>query len=441
VNRIVKWALVGVVGLSSFVYAQDPADEAWKKEMERKVDILTRELEKSRLGEASEAVYEPTFGFGPSTAKVYHIKRGVSLAGYGEMLLQDPKGKRDDGAASGRKRQLDFVRAVIYTGYKFTDKILFNSELEFEHASTSGGAGARGEVSVEFAYLDFMLSKPLGVRAGMVLVPMGFINELHEPVTFHGARRSNVESNVIPTTWRENGAGVFGEAGPFSYRAYAVAGLQAVKDATPGVGGFSASSALRNGRSKGANSLAEDLALTGRVDYKGIPGALIGGSFYAGKAGQNEVSTITATAGDIDADVNLWEAHVSAEYRGLELRTLYAQGTIGDVTQINQKNGLTGTSSIGEKIFGGYVQVAFDILSLAGSKQYLAPFVRYDRYDTQQKVPTGFSKSAANSRTEYTYGLTYKPHPNTAIKADWQNMDNQAGTGVDQFNMAVAYMF
>src|SRR5690606_5504586 len=118
-------------------------------------------------------------------------------------------------------------------------------EIEFEHASTGQG----GEVSVEFAYLDYLATPHLGVRAGMVLVPMGFVNELHEPTTFLGTTRPLTESTIIPTTWRENGAGVFGDIGDFSYRAYVINGLDAVGGGSSRAGGFSAAG-LRGGRQK-----------------------------------------------------------------------------------------------------------------------------------------------------------------------------------------------
>lgn len=425
-------------------FAQDSSQEAWKQEMERKIEILTQELEKSKLGEVTEPTYKSAFGLAPAASKVYHVSRGVSIGGYGEMTVQDFAARKDDGSISGKKREADFLRAVVYMGFKFTDKILFNSEIEFEHATTASGAGARGEVSLEFAYLDFLVAKPLGVRAGLLLVPMGFINEMHEPTIFHGVRRPNVESNILPTTWRENGAGIFGVAGALHYRAYLMSGLQAIKDAdiTTGVKGpvqgFSASSALRNGRSKGAKSQSDDLAFVGRVDYHGIPGALLGVSYYAGKSGHNNTD---AAGNDIDAPVTLADVHGQWEYRGLEIKALYARGTIDDVADINTKNGLTGNASVGEKFFGGYVQAAFDVLSLTGSKHYLAPFARWERYDTQQQVPLAFTKNPANERTEITVGVTYKPHPNTAIKADWQDMKDGAGTGVDQFNLGIGYLF
>ena len=115
-------------------------------------------------------------------------------------------------SSSTSRDEADFLRAVLYAGYKYNDWILFNSEIEFEHATTKTSNGtARGEVSVELAYLDFAISQPLGARAGMLLMPVGLTNEWHEPTTFHGVRRPSVEQSVIPTTWRENGVGVFGD--------------------------------------------------------------------------------------------------------------------------------------------------------------------------------------------------------------------------------------
>src|SRR5207245_6852458 len=130
---------------------------------------------------------------------------------------------------------LDLERAVLYFGYKFNDRTLFNSEIEFEHAVA--GEGEKGEVAVEFAYVDFRATKRFGLRGGLLLVPVGFLNELHEPPIFHGALRPEVETDIIPTTWSENGLGFYGVAGPVSYRAYLVTSLRAA--------GFSAEEGIR----------------------------------------------------------------------------------------------------------------------------------------------------------------------------------------------------
>lgn len=418
---------------SAPAFAQDAAKLG---ELERKVDLLTKEIESMKLGEASEPVAEASGsvpGFAPAASKVYRARPSkVAIGGYGEMTYQNYDKRKQDNTAAGTRDEANFLRAILYVGYKFNDRILFNSELEIENGSTGKG---RGEVSVEQAYVDFRLRDEIGVRAGTLLVPMGLQNEIHEPTTFHGVQRTSVERNIIPSTWRENGVGVFGDLGPVSYRSYLVTGLQSTTNT--GVSGFTSSTGLRSGRSSGAKSYAEDFASVTRVDYKPLAGVLVGGSFYVGQADQSLVAN--------SVPVSMWEGHLKAEYRGAELRALYAEGRVGNADLVNITNGYTSAAktSVGSKLFGGYVEGAYDVLSLMKDNkgQYLAPFFRYERYDTQADTPSAFAKNPANSRVEYTAGLTYKPIQQVAVKADFQWMKNQARTGVNQWNMGLAYIF
>lgn len=416
---------------SAPAFAQDAARFG---ELERKVDALTQEIEKFRLGEAADPVAETaSLDVAPAASKVYRSRANkVSIAGYGEMTYTNVSRRRQDASAAGTRDIADFLRAILYVGYKYNDRIIFNSELEFEHGTTGNG---RGMVSVEMAAIDFRLRDEIGIRAGMILMPVGLQNEVHEPTTFHGVLRTSVERNVIPTTWRENGVGLFGDIGPVSYRTFLVTGLQSTKHF--GVDGFNSSRGLRSGRSSGAKSYAEDLASVTRVDYKPFPGVMVGGSFYAGQADQNLIPNSTP--------VTLWEVHLKTEQRGAELRALYTEVRIGGAGPVNIAQGFTNAAqnSVGSRQFGGYVEGAFDVLSLVKNNrgQYLAPFFRYERYDTQARTPSAFAKNPANSRVEYTAGLTYKPIPQVAVKADHQWMLNQARTGTNQWNLGLAYIF
>ncbi|MBI4350161.1 MAG: hypothetical protein HY550_01875 [Elusimicrobia bacterium] len=420
------------MGLASPAPAQEQAPDRLL-ELESKIDALSQEVERLKLGEAAA---EPqadakTFGYAPAATKVYRAQQNkVSIGGYGEMVYKSVSNRRQDGAASGVRDMADFQRAILYVGYKFNDWVLFNSELEFEHGTTGN---TRGEVSVEQAYIDFRFSRPFGVRAGTLIVPVGITNEVHEPTTFHGVFRPGVETNIIPTTWRENGLGIFGEAGILSYRSYIMTGLQAVSNT--GVKGFNDSTALRSGRSSGAKSFAEDLAWVGRLDISPVEGVKVGTSLYTGEADQN----LTAR----DVPVTLREVHGQAEYRGLELKALYAHGSVGNAANLNSAQGYTNIAknSVGSKFFGGYLEGAFNVLSGAKTSQYLAFFVRYERYDTQWRTPAGFAKNPANSRTEYTRGLTYKPIPQVAVKLDHQWITNKARTGANQVNLGLGYIF
>jgi uncharacterized small protein (DUF1192 family) len=404
------------------------------QELERRIEALSKDLERLRVGQAAE---EPQadrseYGFGPAASKVYRARRGLSVGGYGEMLYQNFSPRRDDGGDSGRTDNADFLRAVLYFGYKFSDRVVFNSEIEYEHATTGSGDEEQGEVSVEFASLDFFIHKTFNVRAGLLLAPLGFINELHEPPIFHGARRPEVETQILPTTWRDNGAGVFGEFGPWSYRAYVMAPLDGTRLAAGN---------LREGRQSGSRSNFEDAAFAARVDLTGVPGVLAGASVYTGESGLDTFDGGRVTLADVHAE---WR------WKGLELRALAVQGIVSDVETVNAEHldedgnpdPLAGDDSVGERLRGWYAQIAYDVLSpLQGTEHQLFPFARYERLDTQRRVPSGFSDDPATDGEIRTFGLTYKPIPNVAIKADYQDFDNEADTGIDQFNLAVSYLF
>jgi hypothetical protein len=401
------------------------------EELQRRIDVLAREIENLKLGEAAptaDAAEGGVHGMGPAASKVYGVTEGVSVGGYGEFLYENYDNTREDGAPSGRTDQADALRVVLYTGYKFNDRILFNSEIEFEHGTTGAGAESKGEVSVEFAYLDFLLRDSVGVRAGLVLVPVGFLNELHEPPIFLGTRRPLVERNILPTTWREIGAGAFGETGPLEWRAYLTTSLNSI--------GFNAGG-IRGGRTSGSRSPAEDLALSGRLDWNAFRGLLVGVSAFSGGTAQGRTTPLGES---FDADLTLWDVHAEYRWRGLQARALYAASSIDDVALLNAANNLAGDASVGEEQYGWYAELGWDVLAGRGG-QGLIPFARYERWNTQDQVPAGFSANLANDNTLLTAGLSWKPIPNVVVKADWNKAENEARTGVDQFNVGLGFLF
>lgn len=415
------------------------ADTSGLGVLRAQIGAITRELEQLRLG--SDLVVEADtslFGLGPGASKVYRVNQGVSIGGYGEALYENFAAEREDGSGSGASDQIDFLRAIVYVGYKFNDHFLFNSEIEFEHASTD----QTGSVSVEFAYVDWLFGgagSSLGARAGMVLVPMGFLNELHEPPMFLGTERPETESRIIPSTWRENGIGLFGDVGTFAWRAYLVNGLDGVGGGSSDAGGFSASG-LRGGRQKGSRAVAENFGAVGRVDWTGVLGLTLGGSVYYGGSGQGNEDPL-APGESIDAATFIGEAHAQYRARGFDLRGLYAASTVDDVASLNAAKGLTGAASIGERLSGWYVQAGYDVLRFAQTEVQLLPYVRYERLNTQDEVPDGFSENPANDLTVVSIGAQVLPIPNLVLKADYQVRSNEADTGVDQFNVALGYLF
>ena len=384
---------------------QDKVNEV--EELKREIDVLSKEIEALKTGqqkqtvEVTPALSGRQYGLGAAASKVYRAEPGFSIGGYGDMAY-----------TQGETRTADLVRAVVYTGYKFNNNVLFNSELEVEHASTELG----GSVSMEFAYLDFLLRPQANVRAGVVLMPVGFINEQHEPTAYFGVQRPTVERVIIPTTWSEIGAGVFGDVGRVSYRTYVTTGMDSSR--------FEAEEGLHEGKQAGAEAKAEDFAFVARADWHPIEGTLLGGAFYSGNSGQGR---------GFAGRVRLAEVHAESKYRAVSLRALAARASIGDAAAINAANGFTGDESIGSRLGGWYVEGGYD---LGTGNVSVIPYARYERFDTQRSVPLGFARNPDNNARLFTLGVAVKPIPQTVIKADWQTRKNK-----NQFNLGLGYIF
>jgi hypothetical protein len=411
--------------------AAPAADAARLAEIERQIEILSREIEQLKLGEAAAptaAAGDTRRGVGPAAAKIYGSKPGVSIGGYGEALYQNFASRDQSGAPSSADDQVTLLRAVLYLGYRFDDHFLLNTETEFENAVVA--SDKNGEAEVEFAYIDYMRSPAVNARAGLVLIPLGLVNQLHEPTTFLGARRPDVEQVIIPSTWRELGLGLYGQAGPMNYYAYLVNGLDAA--------GFTAQG-IREGSQEGSEARARNWAFTGRLDYTGLAGLVAGAAVFTGDAGQGRS---TSSGHAVHAATTVWDAHADWRWRGFWLRGLYAASRVGEAALVNELNGLEGMASVGSRQEGWYLQAAFDVFSLApGARAALLPFARYERYDTQAHVPAGFERDPASEVREWTLGLGYKPIDQLIFKADWQQRHNAARTGVDQWNVALGYIF
>jgi hypothetical protein len=448
---VAAFAASGVAGRAGAQTAETSlAQEDRIAELERTVAVLVDELERTRRDLAIPEEHElvARYGRAAGASRIYDVTRGLSVGGYGEgnysKLVDDSGGNKD---------RADLLRLVLYTGYKFTDSILFNAEIEFEHATTqSTESSGDGSVSVEFAHLDFLLKDWFNVRAGLVLVPMGFINEIHEPTAYFGVHRPEVERQIIPATWRENGVGVLGALfEQLEYEAYVINGFNAE--------GFD-SGGLRGGRQSGNRALAEHLAFVGRLDWTPLAQLDIGGSVYHGKSGQNQSIGVSAGAGFgaytvsiPETPTTVWEVHAQYENRGLRLRSLFTMAEIGDSSELTRAlapigpGGGTGELGLGEAVggemLGVYAEIAYELLPwfFPDSEKSLEPFFRFEYYDTQRDLPSGFSKDKSKEIKSYTLGLSFQPIPNVVIKADYRNRVAESGGVPDEFNMGIGFVF
>ena len=305
---------------------------------------------------------------------------------------------------------LDFHRFVLLFNHSFSDRIRFVAELELEHAVVSNETA--GELELEQAYVDFLVSRPFNLRAGMVLAPVGIINERHEPPVFHGVERPFVDTVIIPTTWSDAGVGVHGELrGGFRYRAYAMAPLNST--------GFSADEGFRDGRQKGSESNARSLAGTGRLEYVGHPGLVLGSSFWSGDTGFR----------DLRFETSVTMIEFDGRYRrgDFEARGQYAHGFLNGMGELNASRQRTiGVNpNVAEQIRGSYLEASYFVVPKPAPRE-LAVFVRYENFDTQYRMPSGYVPLKEFDRDAWVFGVTYFPDPDVAVKLDYTVLNNQS---------------
>lgn len=343
-----------------------------------------------------------------------NINNGVTVGGYGEVTYNQPEG------ANGT---LDVHRLVMLLGYKFNDKVQFVTEIEFEHVK---------EVFVEQAFLQYSLNDNVNLRGGLMLVPMGIVNEYHEPTTFNGVDRPSVDKSIVPSTWREIGVGVQGRFNEISlgYQAYLFNGFKSVNSGKV-LGG---SNGLRNGRQKGAESTINTPNLSAKLDYYGLPGLRLGMSGYFGRS-QAEDAVDMIDGADVGIAMLGFDARYA--YQRFTARGQFIHASISDTANYNALN----SADLGSALQGWYLEGAYNLLPLTKQQQLFA-FARYEDYDTHASVEGGLIRNDSYNRNEWTFGLSYKLAPGAVVKADYQLKDNATVAGVkNQLNFGLGVWF
>jgi len=395
------------------------------KSLKEEMEVLKEEMRKLRLEISAPEVteYRSYTGLGPAASKALINPKGVSIGGYGEVwFTRNPSTKPST--------EFDTFRFIIYLGYSFTEKLKFNSEIEIEHAFVEAGEEDGGEVAIEFAFIDYRINNNLGVRGGMVLVPVGITNEYHEPPTYFSVRQPYLEKTLFPFTWRENGVGLYGNAGPVEFRAYVINGLRAKK------GSYSPGNPIKKLRQNGSEAVADQLAFTGRVDLNLPLNLKIGASTF--------ISGVQDPSGNSLGTVSLISPHLWWQYAGFDIRVVgsYAQTSGADRISAQLDDGSGAPEVFPVRMQGFYAQVAYNVLRFVDTDQELYIFGKYEDINPYAQVPTGMTAPAGKSFKVYNAGLAYKPHPLVSLKADVAAIDRKEPASDETlYSAAITWMF
>jgi hypothetical protein len=355
-----------------------------------------------------------------------------TIGGYGQIDYN--QGFNDSTRTNGK---LDVHRMVLFLGYKFNDRVDFVTEIEFEHVK---------EVYVEQAFMNYRINQAFNLKAGLMLIPMGIQNEYHEPTTFNGVERTKIESDLVPTTWRELGIGFSGNLDNLSlkYQLYAVNGFLGYD----GGGKFKGSNAFRSGRQKGAESTISSPNLSAKVDFYGIRGLKMGLAGYFG----NSQSTLYdgLMNNDIIGAKQADSSVVGLAMVGFDLRYTFkafeARAQVISTTVSNtQAYNTFANKDLGSSMIGYYGELGYDVLSVfkKDATERFVLFGRYEFWDTHAGVTSETLKNGAYKRSSITTGFSYHVAKGAAFKADYQIFNNEAkgSTPASQFNMGVAVWF
>jgi hypothetical protein len=365
-------------------------------------------------------------------------QQGTVIGGYGQFNLDALKvGTADDFTTRANLR-----RIVLFVSHRLNDDIAVYTEFEWENALACDGC--KGSAEVEQAFVDWKLARDsLVLRAGLVLVPMGIINQWHEPPVFHGVERPMVDEFVIPTTWRELGAGFTGRLGEiYHYELYLTTTIDPMGLGPEGLAG---------GLTQGSLAPAESVAVTGRFEVEPVLGVIAGAAFFLSDAGSNgDFFTVSGRKRNLSLPVLGYALDARARRWGFEARAVWAQFFLpnsGDLMSARREDGsplfpnADTTGPVATRIQGGYVEVAYDVLHQLHTTHELLPFIRLETYDTQAGVPHGYTANPRLDVDELTTGLTYRPIRQLVFKSDVQLRDRRLGYDELQIDLGMGYMF
>lgn len=376
-------------------------EEMWKiiQQQQKQIDALVSKQK------TSEEKIDETVSMVEATADAIDQKQtsGKSetyIGGYGELHYNN----LEDKSSGDNINEIDLHRFVLLLGHEFNDKTRFFSELELEHGIA--GESENGAIEIEQAYIEHDLTPKLSAMAGVFLTPVGIINETHEPNTFYGVERNQVEKNIIPTTWRAGGLGLNGRFSKgWSWDATLTSGLftSVENNYKP-----------RNGRQQISEAIANNGAATGRLKWTGMPGLELAASLQY----QDD---ITQGKDPLAGSATLAETHAILERGAFGLRALYAQWSLDG----------EGPASIGaDEQYGWYIEPSWRFNPAFGL------FARYEQWDNTA------GGQADSKYSQSVIGANYWLNEHVVFKFDLQDQNAPDGKKeLDGFNVGVGYQF
>jgi len=410
-KNVLTLAVLSTLSVSAM--ANTPTNEEiyqMMKEMKEEMAELKKENEnlKGEVEDVAGSVDAVADATDEAIKAQVKLSNKTTVGGYGELhynTLRDQKG-------DSNKDQMDFHRFVLFINHEFNDKMRLVTELELEHSLS--GHEKPGEVELEQAYIQYDLTEKTSITGGLFLTPVGILNETHEPPTFYGVERNDVEKNIIPTTWWEGGAMVEHEF---------IDGLTANLSVTSGLDSDGGEFKPRDARQKVAEAEAKTFAYNGRLKYTAIPGLEVAGTInYQDNFCQNEIAGCDSAT--------LYEGHVVYNRANFGVRALYAWWDI-DGSAVKEAGA--------DEQYGYYVEPSYRFDDAIVMGQDIGIFARYALWNNKD----GSGGGSENEYKQYNAGFNWWIDKDVVVKVDYQIQDvgSAVSKELDGINVGLGYQF
>jgi len=348
----------------------------------------------------------------------------------------------DENLPTGKDKELYLTRGVVFMGYRVSDRILINSEFRVDRDLVERGVAtfpvnytttdSPARANLDLAYLDYIIGPALTLRAGVVLLPMGLINEFHTPREFLGVRSGFGDIFTLPDIWHALGFGVAGHKWVFDYRAYVVSGLNAA--------GFT-EFGFRGGREISWDTISHPSFVI-RGDYNPFPGGVLGGSYYIGNSGVFGLDEPV----DLKLHTTIKEFHGELRWNGIFARAQYAKALLHDAPELNAILGKRRFRGVGSRQVGGYVEGGYDISTIWNGKTMIMPYMRGEASNPQDSLPPeslalGLIKNHFVDFIIWIIGVEVRPARGLSIKAEWENTHDQNQIFWRELHFDISYGF
>lgn len=360
------------------------------------------------------------------------------FGGYGEMVASymdyGLNRMTEKGSVKENRGTVAIPRFVLAFDYKFSPTWILGAEIEFEYGGTGSAREIEwyeengeyeveiekgGEVALEQFHITKLIHPAFNIRAGHMIVPVGLTNSHHEPVNFFGVYRPEGETTILPSTWHETGIAFFGKVYKFDYELQLVAGLDPQN--------FRNTNWVGKGR-QGAFEIDNftSPAFVARLNYSGIRGLRIGGSFYYNQTAKNSSKPSRNIGHKFPVTIFTADAQYKSPKNTFIARANMVYGNLGEaasLSEINRKSPkATGypTTDVAKNAVSYAGEAGYNIGSFFGEKApRIYPFVRYEYYNPMEKAGYLKTPDARLKTSMWTVGLNYYALPNLVVKADY----------------------